>query len=128
MMKEKERLAKHARPRKTVSEHGTPMVAVIIVILASIININSGDSYPGLESNIYVLTLKMVGGRAGSRSQVARSLRWIALLSQLLVDQPRQVPAASSSLWHMKPAAREVQQAHSIGHIIGCCNLFQNCS
>ena len=51
--KEKEKLAKHARPRKTVNEHGTPMVTIIIMTLASIININSGISYPGLGSNIY---------------------------------------------------------------------------
>ena len=52
-MKEKGRLAKHAHPHKTVNEHGTPMVIIIIIILASIININLGVSYPGLGSNIY---------------------------------------------------------------------------
>ena len=41
------------RPRKTVNKHGTATVRIIIVMLKSVININSGVFYPDIRSSIY---------------------------------------------------------------------------
>jgi len=49
----KVKFGKHMHPRKTFNKHGTAWVKIIIVMLPSIININSRVSYPDIRSSIY---------------------------------------------------------------------------
>ena len=54
--------------KKTVNEHGTHRVTIIIEKLVCIINIISGVSYPGLGSSIYGLIID--GPRKAANSNV----------------------------------------------------------
>ena len=58
----KVKFGKDVRPRKAFNNHGTAWVKTIIVMLPSIININSGVSYPNIRSSIpYMMIYACIG-------------------------------------------------------------------